>query len=218
METKDLLKVYCIYIVLFFITNIVNLMSITLIDGSIALFIGVIWIVATSLIYFFLIRRKEDLIIIYSTINAILAGIVISSYYSIKLVSPYNPLILMVIFAIIMLLNYKAFIKIERKELFVRINIIATVIVIIISVIIWIVKSMSLGSSLVFLNVIYLCFNIALFRAIDKESNYIRILGNASIIMFAGILFSVIQALTEGEGMDIIGDSWSGNFKKKKIK
>ncbi|QUH26186.1 hypothetical protein [Serpentinicella alkaliphila] len=217
-EKKELLKIYYIYIGLFALTNIVSSISITLIDGKKALITGIIWVIATILIYYFLISKKESLIIIYSTINAILTGVVISSYYSIKLASPYNPLILVVMFAISMLLNYKFLIKIKQKKTFIKNNIIATTIVIIISVIVWIVYSLSVGSSLLFMNVIYLCFNISLFRAIDKDYIYIRILGNASMLMFGGILFFVIQALTEGEGIDIFVDSWSENYNKKRIK
>ncbi|NLL68487.1 MAG: hypothetical protein GX236_12495 [Clostridiaceae bacterium] len=218
MKRNELFKIYYIYIGLFVLTHIVNLISIRLIDGKIALITGVIWVVLTSIIYFFYIRKKDGLVIIYSIINAIFAGIVMSSYYSIKSVSPYNPLILMVVFAVMMLSNFIVFRKIERKEIFARNNIIAAIILIIISVIIWISYDKPIGSSFVFLNAIYLCYNIALYRYTNKSQINIRILGSASVLMFAGILFFVIQALSEGEGLEIFADCCTGTSNRKKTK
>lgn len=54
------------------------------------------------------------------------------------------------------------------------------------------------------MSVIYLCFNIALLKDMDKGPSFFKILGKASVIMFAGIVFTVIQALTEGEILEIL--------------
>lgn len=58
MKRNELFKIYYIYIGLFVLTHIVNLISIRLIDGKIALITGVIWVVLTSIIYFFILERR----------------------------------------------------------------------------------------------------------------------------------------------------------------
>ncbi len=117
-ERKELLKVYGIYTALFALTTIINNISMTLIEGKIALATGIVWIVATSFVYFLLVREKEFLNIIYSIVNAIIAGIAMSSYYSIKSVTPCNPFLLVAIFMTIMLLNYAISINLEEKRRF----------------------------------------------------------------------------------------------------
>ncbi|NLK28711.1 MAG: hypothetical protein GX306_10280 [Clostridiales bacterium] len=117
-----------------------------------------------------------------------------------------------------MLLNYAIIINLKKRRSFIKYIIIATIIVIIIFSIIWTDTNKSLGSSLVFLSVIYLCFNLAIYRDIDKGPSYIRILGKASLFMFAGVIVTVIVALSEGELLDLFGGSYTGEKDKKKMK
>ncbi len=95
---------------------------------------------------------------------------------------------------------------------------IATIIMIIIFSLIWADSNKLLGSSLVFLSVIYFCFNIAFYRDTNRGPSYIRILGKASLFMFAGVIITVIVALTEGELLDIFGGGYTGDTDKKRPK
>ena len=122
------------------------------------------------------------------------------------------------IFTLIMLCNYTAFIKSKKKRILVRNTLISSIIVIISSSIIWMGYNKSVGSSLVFLAIIYLCFNIALFKDMDKGPSYIRILGKASVFMFAGVVFIVIQALTEGELLEMFEGVLPGDANHNKRK
>lgn len=212
LEKKELSKIYYAYIGLFILIHAVNSISLASINGVIALITGIIWMITTLFLYFFYIKKKKRYIIIYSTINAIFAGITISSYYSIKQVIPYNPLAMILIFTSIMLINYKYLVNSDQKKEFAMNNIIGSIIAIFMSIFVWIALSSSVGSSLVFMIIIYLCFNTAVFKMTEQGS---IILATASMLMFAGVLIAVIQALMEGDGIDILFDGWFGSNKNK---
>jgi len=181
----------------------------------VAIISAVVWMVLTTIIYL-IIRKKGTYNVVYSIVNSIMTGIAMSSYYSLTDITPYNSLLLMLVFTVITLVNYKVIVLIEKKELFVKVIIFIASIVMIGSIYIWVVYSLTLGSSLVFLFIIYLCFNISLLTVLIKKEQYIKILSFATFIMFGGILIAVIIALTEGDGVVIWDSSIFDGSKKKR--
>lgn len=211
INRKELLKIYIIYISLFIIINVVNRISLNLIDGATALLLSIVLIFITIMLYFVIVRRNS--IIVYSIFNAIVAGGAISYYYSIKSVVPYNSFILIFGFTLMMLINYYFIIRTKRQYVFIRINIIISIMVIIAGIYIVVGNYLSLGSSLMFLSIFYLCFNISLLRYINKSENYIKILSFATILMFGGLIIAITgedDLLEIGEGL------WDNPYSKKK--
>ncbi|MBF8984763.1 hypothetical protein IZY60_14565 [Lutibacter sp. B2] len=216
LDKKEPLKLYLFYFALIIIANITNTISITFVDGKVAFIISIIWMIIT-IIFYFIIKKNNKGLIVYSFLNAVVSGIAMSAYYSIKSVLPFNSLFFLIVFGFCMFLNYTIINKTQNNELFIRINIITIILILIISNYIWITSSPTVGSGMVFFCIVYLCFNIALLRANNKDTNYTKIVGYASLIMFGGILLAVIVVLSEGDGMEIIDGDWRGKSKKKKI-
>lgn len=106
-------------------------------------------------------------------------------------------------------------IRLNKYDLFIKINIIVTIVVMISCVYIWIYNSQSLVSSLMFFGIVYLFFNIALSKNIDKSENYIKILAFASLLMFLGLLYVALVAITQDDTM-VIENREGFYFKKRR--
>lgn len=216
----NLLIPYLYFTFLYLIINFSNRLSIIAVPGMLALVTSVIWMIVSIVLYFIYIRKNKGAvtIVLYSLINSIVGGIAISAFYSMKNVTPYSTIILISVFTGLMVINFCFINLINRKLIFTRINMVLSIILIIFSFYLWTKSSVSLGSSLVFLSIIYLCFGIALHLVVKKSYDWSGIIPIASLIMFAGILLVVILAITEGDGLEIFDIDFSfSNNKKKKI-
>lgn len=217
----DLLKPYLYFILLYVIINISNRVSIIAVQNKLAIIIAVLWMFVTIALYFLYMRKNNNtnIIILYSLSNAIIGGIAISSYYSLKNVVPYPTIALVFVFSGIMVINFCLINVVKRKILFTKINIVMTIILMISSICLWIEDYQSLGSSLVFLTVIYLCFSIALHQVVKRSLDWSSIIPISSLLMFGGLLLVVIIAITEGDGLEVLDLDFDfpGDKKKKSI-
>lgn len=218
MKRNDMIKSYLYFILLFVIINISSRISVMAMNGIVALSLSAIWVVVTIALYFICIKKNSKTmpIIFYSLSNAILGGIAISAYYSLKNVAPLSMVALVVVFGGLMLINYVLINVVKRKTIFTGINVIVSIIIMIASAYLWIMKDQSLGSSLTFQAVIYLCFSIALHFVVKKSYEWVRIIPIASLLMFGGLLLVAIIAITEGDGIDAIDIDFPINRKGKK--
>lgn len=209
---NEIQRAHLYYFSLGLIVFLSCVLSTIMITGKVALIIGILWLVLTTPIYF-TIRKKQKGLVLYSILNAIIAGVVMGSYYSIKGVSVYNFIIILCIWAIIMLLNYRVVIRRKSKEKGMKIPIIVRVLALIFSIVVWIGFSASLGSALTFISILVLCIDIS--YALNKNRiDVMQVIGLASLLMFVGILVCVVVVLSEGEVLDLSIFEF-GNRKKK---
>lgn len=217
MGRGKLFEVYVYYILLYIMFIISTYISKELIGGSAAIVVSIIWMIMSATLYFLAIRKSHNnyVVLIYAALNAVIGGIAASAYYSIKTVTPYSPIYLVLFLAALMLVNYGIMCIINNKRNFAIINLVFTVLLLIFLCIKWIKGDLSLGSSLVFLCVIYLCFSIALYLVIMINQEWFNIIPLASLLMFGGILLVVLIVITEGEVLDGIEIDLSTGSKKK---
>lgn len=209
--------IYSYYFILYIVVMILNGFSITAINGKISLVSSIVWMLVSLVVCFVFLKKKcnRSSLLIYSLVNAAMGGIAISAYYSIRNVSPFSSLLLIAIFGAIMLASYILINVVQNKLAFIKISLIATGLAFILSLIVWGSVSVSLGSSLTFLFVIYLCFTIGFYIVVKRDLKPSSVILYASLLMFAGLLIVVIAALTEGDGLDILGIDWPYDSKKK---
>lgn len=215
-EKKELLEIYSLYIIVFVIITFSNAISISLIKGGIALIVGILWMIATIALYFIIRKKDNKVIMVYSAINGIFAGITISAYYSLKNVQSFSVLLFTGVFVVFMAIHYILFNIIKRKDLFVRYNMLIAIIAVICSIYIIMEEKASIGSGVLFFAIIYLCFNVALRRTIKKGIKLIHTLSYASLLMFGGILLAAIALITDGDVLDVMEGSWLDDSKNKK--
>ncbi|KAB3531594.1 hypothetical protein [Alkaliphilus serpentinus] len=214
MNKNELRRSYIFYYILAGIMFLSNSLSTTLINGKISLILAILWIVI-SLICYYLIKNNEKGLRFYSIINAIIAGVSMSSYYVLKNIEPLNPVVSLGVLGVVMIIHYSFMKKIKNKETFLKTEIALIVLCIIASIYVWIMHNSTYGSGFVFVSIIFLCLNISLLLFNKKETSHAKIVGFTSLIMFAGILVSVIIALIEGEVIEILDiDIW-GRKKKR---
>lgn len=87
-------------------------------------------------------------------------------------------------------------------------NIIISIIGIAAGLYVWITLNPSLGSQMVFLIFINLCFFISLNARKNEENNYVNVVNWASLIMLAGVFIIVLAILTDGDGLEIMDTGW----------
>lgn len=215
LNKSTLYKAYTFYIILGFVIFIMNGLSAMFVNGRIGFGLAIFWIVV-SIVSYFLIRNNQTGLKIYSVFNAVLSGIAMSSYYTLKNVELFNPLIILAIFGIMMTLHYVMMTKVKRTTIFIKLSIGFSILMLIMFICVWIVYNTSYGSGFTFMAIIYLSFNIALLLSSSTELDYMIIVGLASLFLFAGILVCIIIAISEGEALDILSiDFWKN--KKKRI-
>lgn len=207
---KEIQRAHLYFFVLGVITFLSNLVSVVMIPGRVALIIGSAWLILTCLIYFIASKNKSRTIL-YSLFNAVVAGIAMSSYYTIKGVVVYNFIVTLCIWTIVMIINYKSIALIKFKGRGEKILIVLQIVVLIISIVVWVTSNATLGSILTFISILVLGIGIS-YSLTEDTGNEIKVIGLSSLLIFVGIFVCVIVVLSEGEVLDLsIGD-----FKKKK--
>ncbi|GMQ57222.1 hypothetical protein AN1V17_16170 [Vallitalea sediminicola] len=214
LNRSELYKGYFFCFILVVMIFLINNLSSIFIDGRIALILAISWILFSVFIYFIL-RKNQKGLRVYSVLNAIISGIAMSSYYTLEDINLFNPMIILAIFGLVMIIDYMMMNKIKTIKFFIKIKIILLILILIGCIYIWLTYSSSYGSGLTFMTIILLSINISLLLIQNKEVNYTVIVGLASLLMFGGILVCILVALTEGEVLDILTfDSWENNKKK----
>lgn len=102
------------YACLFIIIQISQMFSIKYISGSVALLAAIIWLFITIPLYI-LFKRIESPKYMYSMINAIIAGLTISSYYTIKSVKLDNTFLVSIGVFLFMILSYMLIVFTDKK-------------------------------------------------------------------------------------------------------
>jgi hypothetical protein len=220
MERKDLATAYIYSFILFILLNIANKVSMAAVNGKIAIALAVIWMILSIVIYFVSIRKRKSksAVFLYSILNAVLGGVAISAYYSLKDVAPYRPILMVGVFGALMLANYLLLYISAFKSAFTIINIILSIAIFIAAVYIWIDKDRSLGSSLIFLSMVYLCFSISLHIVIRKDLSRSHLVALSSLLMFGGLFFAVIVMLSEGDALEVLDIDFPVSNRKKRAK
>jgi len=220
-EKLGMINMYLLYFLLFVEISLINVLSIDLINGWLALVIGSIWMLHTILIYLVFLRksRNRSAIIIYAAFNALVGGITSSAYYSLKKVIPYRPELMILTFAGLLLINLFFSLLIKKRLIFPIINLVASVILLCVAGYIWRVKDKSLGSSIFFMLIVYLCFAIAQLLVEKYHEAWINLISLSTLIMFGGILFVVLVVISEGDVLEMLelAPDVSGSRKHKKI-
>lgn len=211
---SELYKGHSFLFILVLVIFLMNSLSTMFIPGRIALILAISWIVVSIAIYF-LVRKKQIGLKIYSVLNAIISGIAMSSYYTLKNIELFNPMIILGIFGMVMLLDYVMMNKVKNKKIFIKMKIALLILILIYFIYIWLIHSASYGSGLTFMTIIFLSINISLLLTQNAEVDYTVIAGLASLLMFGSILVCILVALTEGDAFDImVFDSWEKNERK----
>jgi hypothetical protein len=219
-EKLDLIKIYLFYFILFVIIILINGLSIENVKGVHAIIIGCAWMIITILFYMLYLRKSGNIyaIIAYAIFNALLSGVTISAYYSLKNVTPYKPEFIIQIFAALLIVNLCLTLLIRKRLVFSIINLVITIILLCASGYIWAEKDKTLGSSLFFMLVVYLCFGIAQLIVEKEVEARINLISISSLLMFGGILLVVLVAISEGDALDALDviPEGSGNKKAKR--
>ncbi|WP_018248403.1 hypothetical protein [Orenia marismortui] len=181
--------------------------------GRVTFIIAVVWMVLTIPGYI-LSKKIRYISYLYPIINAVIAGMTIASYYIIQSIEADILDCHIFGFILFMVFNYGIIIITSKRKQISLINIILSIIGGLAAIYLWTVISVSLGSHLLFLIIIYLCFFIALYLNKQKDSNYLTIVNFASVIMFGGVFLLVLILITEGEGIEILDMSWWKDRKK----
>ncbi len=215
---RNLFMSYIHYFVLFTVIQAANHISIIAIKGEAAVAIAIVWMTLTLAVYFLFMRKKISrmAMTLYSIINAVIGGIAISAYYQMKNVAPFIPALLIVIFGIMLFTNYCLLYIVKTKRVFTLLNLSFAILLLIVSFYIWLEKNQSLGSSMFFLGVAYLCFSYALHRVSKKGLGWNSIIPLSSLLMFGGLLLVVIVAITDGEALDAMDAGFLEGTGKKK--
>lgn len=214
------IKMYLFYFILFVIIILTNDLSIDNVKGVHAIIIGCAWMIITILFYMLYLRKNSNIyaIIAYAIFNALIGGVTISAYYSLKNVTPYNPELIVLIFAAFLIVNLCLTLLIKKRLIFSIINLAITIILLCAAGYIWAEKDETLGSSLFFMLIVYLFFGIAQFIVEKYVEAWINIIALSSLLMFGGILLVVLVVISEGdalEALDVIPDG-TGNKKAKR--
>jgi len=219
-DKPDLIKIYFFYFILYLIIVITNNLCINYVNGIVALVTGCVWTVPSIVFYLFYLRKKGNTcaVLIYAIFNAIIGGITASAYYRIKDVVPYKAQILVLIFAGLMLLNFCLYLLIKSKVVFSVINLIIAIISLCAAGYIWYDIDKSVGSSLFFMLIVYLCFSVAQLLVARYCKSWINLLSLSTLFMFGGILLVVLAIISEGDALDllqIVPDAADGTKAKK---
>ncbi len=219
-EKSDLIKIYLLFFAIFTLIILTSTMCIETLNGILAIIIACIWMIASILYYLFYLRKNTNIlaVIIYAIINALISGVSISAYYSLKNVNPYKTEWVILIFALVLTVNLCISLIIRKRIVFTVINLALTILSLCIAGYIWIDKDKSAGSSLFFMLIVYLCFGIAQFIVEKHSQSWMKLISLSTLIMFSGILLVVLIAVSEGDvldGLDIVLDGTSLRKRKK---
>ncbi|TDX46349.1 hypothetical protein [Orenia marismortui] len=217
MNRKEnfLFKTFAFYIILFLLIQISLKLNLKYMTGRLTFIIAVavVWMFLTIPGYIFS-KKIKYISYLYPIINAVITGMTIASYYIIQSIEVDILDCHIFGFILFMVFNYGIIIITSKRKQISLINIILSIIGSLATIYLWTVISVSLGSHLLFLIIIYLCFFIALYLNKQKDSNYLTIVNFASVIMFGGVFLLVLILITEGDGIEILDMSWWKDRKK----
>jgi len=184
----------------------VNCLSVDFVDGRLAVISGGVWMLLTVVIYLLYLRKNGNKysVIAYALINALVGGVSISAYYSLKNVTPYNSALSILIFAGLLLLNLCLSLLIRRRLAFPLVNLAITIILLCAAGYLWGARNKSFGSSMFFMLIVYLCFAIAQLLVEKYQKAWINLISLSSLIMFGGILLVVLVAISEGDALELL--------------
>ena len=220
-ENLDMVKTYSFYLFLFVLIIISNGICIEYVNGTLAIIIGCLWMFASVLLYLLYLRKSGNVfaIMVYAIITAIISGMTSSAYYSIKNVAPYKAEVVIILFSALLAGNLIMSLFIRKRLLISVINLTLAIFILLASLYLWVLRDKSLGSSMSFMSIVYLCFAIAQLIVEKKEIRRINMISISSLLMFGGILIAVLVAVSEGDLLDlleIIPDVHDGSIKKKR--
>lgn len=215
LNETALKNLYWTYFLLFAIACGFVEISLFLMTGFTALLAALIWIPFSFVIYKYS-QKKTKLILPYAVTNAVLAGVAMSSYYLVKDVQPQSALPLIIGFAALLGVHFVLIQKIKNKALFLNINTYASIAFGVVALLIILESHTPIAAALFFTAVIYMCFNIAMFKSINRDWSSNKIVSVASLWMFLGAILGVLAILTDGGGLDLYSDGRNANFKNKK--
>jgi hypothetical protein len=216
MKINDLKKTLGISLLIFVIIQITVFVCYLSFDSGGILMISFAWMLLTIPIFLFTKRKRTT--IIYILFNALVAGITISGYYLYKEIEIYNIMTVSLCYIVILTANYLAMYYLQIKR---TVNIVSTslsVLGLVFGIYRWTEGNLTLGSSIVFTSIIILCMNISfLYYLSDKRKyDFMGVVKLSSLLMFGGIFFAVLTAISEGESLTLFDGSW-GEGKKKSI-
>lgn len=205
-DKPGMIKMYLLYFLLFVMIGAANLLSVNLIDGRVAIAAGCVWMFLTVIIYMLYLRKSRNkyAIIIYAILNALISGITSSAYYSLKNVAPYRVELMILVFAGLLLANLALSLLIRKGLLFPIINLAVSIILLCAAGYIWGAKNKSLGSSLFFILIVYLCFTIAQLLVVKYHEAWINLISLSTLIMFGGILLVVLVVISDGDALELL--------------
>ena len=213
LKRKILFKSFLLYLGLFILIQLSSVFSKRYLAEKSALTLAGIWLLLTIPIYI-LSKKIKYLNYVYSIFNAVIVGVAIGSYYSIKSVDLHNISFWLLGFCLAMLLSYQLIAISNRCKKISLINIILSLIGIATTIYLWVTIGPSMGSYLLFIMIIYLCFFISLYFQAD-DFHYLDIVNFGSLLMFGGVFLIIIIIITEGDGIEFLDMSWWKDGKKK---
>lgn len=115
IEQKNLSKSFLIYMSLFFITQLSLLLSATYVSAVIACTTAVIWMIISIPVYC-LFKKLQYFKFIYPILNAFIAGITISAYYTIENVKLQDSLLWIFAPLVLYIISFLIVLYLKRKK------------------------------------------------------------------------------------------------------
>ncbi|PRX16936.1 hypothetical protein BX659_1581 [Orenia metallireducens] len=214
LNRKALFKSFLLYLGLLILIELSSVFSKIYLSEKSVLTLAGIWMLLTIPIYI-LSKKIKYLNYTYSVFNALIAGVAIGSYYSFKAVNLDNIFFWIVGFCLAMVINHWLIVITNNYKKISLINIILSLIGMGLTIYLLITLNSSLGTYLLFLTVIYLCFFIALYLNKEESFNYLDLVNFASLLMFGGVFLIILIIITEGDGVEFLDMSWWKDGKRR---
>lgn len=167
------------------------------------LFVSMIWLGASYAMYIYVKKIKHIVLVIM--MNTFIVGMTIGAYYSSKDIDYFLLSITVLVFIIMISLEYLAVIISRNIKMTISSSIYIVEIMLLFWSLRWLGGDIILSSSFIFACIFILSMNIAIKLHIGRHLDLyaISVIKLSSMVMFGGILLLVIAILTEGDFFEI---------------
>lgn len=203
MDNLKLRKIFSLTIIGYLIAVSIGCVALFLGISIVFLFIPALWLVISCLAYFSVKQVKWIKFIIF--LNVFIAGITMAAFYSSIEIDYSNILISILVFLLIVIVEYFLIFKVENKSAIMRSSTYISGVLLFFWSLRWYGGDVVLSSSITFAFVAIFCMNIAIvtYYHRNEELLVLSVLKLSSMLMFGGVFFLVIVMLSDGELFDI---------------